>query len=105
MDLALLLAMKIRVKIIVSNTPYTNSELLKGQQLPTLAIGPTQNQSENVKFPKTAFGKRIRDFQSVWFEEFPWMHYLGDTDVVLCHTCARADERKLLSSVFLSEGF
>ena len=38
------------------------------------------------------------------------MHYLDDTDVVLCHTCAR-DKRKLLFSVrnadrcFLSEGF
>ena len=83
----------------------------KGQQLLTLAIGPAPNQPENVKFPKRAFGKRNRAFQSVWFKEFPWLHYLDDTDVVLCHTCARADEKKLLFSVrnadrcFLSEGF
>ena len=44
------------------------------------------------------------------FKEFPWLHYLDDTDVVLCHTCAPADERKLLFSVrnadrcLLSEG-
>ena len=52
-----------------------------------------------MKFPKRAFGKRNRAFQSVWFKEFPWLHYLDDTDVVLCHTCTRADERKFLFSV------
>lgn len=42
------------------------------------------------KFPKTSFGKASftqRSFQVQWFQQWPFLHYDENKDVVYCHTC------------------
>ena len=52
-----------------------------------------------------------RSFQQSWFDRWPWLHYLEESDTVLCHTCNRATtEKKLLwshnaESAFITKGF
>ena len=52
-----------------------------------------------------------RSFQSSWFSKWPWLHSVGDQDMVLCHTCARThSEGKLqwlsnADSSFVTSGF
>ena len=31
-----------------------------------------------------------RNFQSIWFEKWPWLYYVENDDIVLCITCAQA---------------
>ena len=49
------------------------------------------------KFLKRSFGKKTvvnRSFQSIWFEKWPWLHYVENDDTVLCITCAQASAQK-----------
>ena len=51
------------------------------------------------KFPKRSFGKKMvvnRSFQLIWFEKWPWLHYVENDDTVLCITCAQASAQKKL---------
>ena len=42
------------------------------------------------------FGKQKRAFNPKWFDQFKFLHYRQDSDSVICHTCAVANEKKLL---------
>lgn len=50
-------------------------------------------------------------FQTAWFKRFPWLHYCGQRNTVLCFYCAKASERSLLAlyanaeDTFLRSGF
>ena len=77
--------------------------------LPTKAHHP-----KSFKFPKRSFGKKTvvnRSFQSVWFNKYPWLHYIENDDAVLCITCAQASAQKKLQwssssdLAFISKGF
>ena len=77
--------------------------------LPTKAHHP-----KAFKFPKRSFGKKKivnRSFQLIWFEKWPWLHYVENNDTVLCFMCAQASaQRKLqwssnLDLAFISKGF
>ena len=51
------------------------------------------------KFLKRSFGKQTVDnqnFQSIWFEKWPWLHYIGNDDTVLYIMCAQASALKKL---------
>ena len=50
------------------------------------------------KFPKRVFGaakKRERSCSALIFQEFPWLTYITESDVVLCHPCMTAQRKKL----------
>ena len=57
------------------------------------------------------FGKQKRAFNPKWFDQFKFMHYREDSDSVICHTCAVANEQKLLhldtkrEDTFITIGF
>ena len=67
-------------------------------------------------YPKRKFGQtRVvsRSFQAKWYKDWPWLHYVTETDSVLCYTCATAVQQSKLSSsatcrmdeAFVSRGF
>ena len=69
------------------------------------------NQPSNFRFPKTAFGKQSRSFQSAWFRDYPWLHYDEKIDSAFCYICIKQSEKGNLKSppeldqVFISTGF
>ena len=73
------------------------------------------HQPQRYPFPKRSFGiKRVveRSFRPLWFAKWDWLHYVEDKDVVLCFTCARANNEKKLQwsantadLAFISKGF
>ncbi|XP_048583324.1 zinc finger MYM-type protein 1-like [Nematostella vectensis] len=51
-----------------------------------------------------------RNFQLQYFHDFPWLHYIPDKDVVVCHVCTKAVKLNLLDGVrqepaFTTKGF
>ena len=53
----------------------------------------TPFQPKNFKFPKKAYGKQLRFFQSSWRDLFPWIHYNEANDSVLCFICAKQNAK------------
>ena len=45
-------------------------------------------------FPKQKFGSRYCSCQSQWFQEFSFLHYDVEMDVVFCYTCVKAATQK-----------
>ena len=91
-----------------SQYPRTDTSDL-ASNLPTKAHHP-----KAFKFPKRSFGKKTvvnQSFQSIWFEKWPWLHYIENDDTVLCITCAQASAHKKLQwssnlhLAFTSKGF
>ena len=93
----------------------------------TLIIGDKPHHPLNDKFPQRVF-KRVEEdgidvpetskkvseveyrFKSSWFQRWPSLHYLEDTDSVLCYYCAKANALKLTCSqredlAFISTGY
>ena len=51
------------------------------------------------RFPTRKYGSRDRSCQHSWFNEFDFLHYDIESDVLFCHTCQRAvREGKICSS-------
>ena len=50
-------------------------------------------------------------FNPKWFDEFKFLHYGEESDAVICHTCAVADNQNLLKidtkkeRTFIDKGF
>ena len=69
------------------------------------------NQPSNFQFPKSAFGKRNRSFQSAWFRDYPWLHYDEKNDSAFCYICINQSEKgnlkfaPKLDQAFKSTGF
>lgn len=65
--------------------------------------------SSSFAFPKTAFGKQNRSFQSRWFTEFNWLDYNEVEDSVTCFICKKhlknLEMEKNKEEAFLSNGF
>ena len=81
-------------------TPHDNA---------TISIAPPF-QPVHYDFPKTKFGKQSRSCQSVWFRNFPWLHYVASGDYLLCHVFRQNAKLYLESSrnkedSFLKSGF
>uniref|UniRef100_A0A8C5M644 TTF-type domain-containing protein n=1 Tax=Leptobrachium leishanense TaxID=445787 RepID=A0A8C5M644_9ANUR len=61
--------------------------------------------------PPQCFGNRKLRFQSAWYADFPWLHYIPQLKAVLCFTCGKAETMGLLGSsrrrdsVFTALGF
>uniref|UniRef100_A0A8C5M6D5 TTF-type domain-containing protein n=1 Tax=Leptobrachium leishanense TaxID=445787 RepID=A0A8C5M6D5_9ANUR len=70
---------------------------------------PFQPSAELV--PPQCFGNRKLRFQSAWYADFPWLHYIPQLKAVLCFTCGKAETMGLLGSsrrrdsVFTAVGF
>ena len=71
----------------------------------------TPFQPKNFKFPKKAYGKQFRSFQTSWFDLFPWIHYNEENDSILCFICAKKNEKNYLlpatkkEQAFISTGY
>ena len=65
----------------------------------------------HMKFPGRKCGKETfeRSFQQSWFDKWPWLHYVKETDSVLCFICTTAVKKRLLrddtDSTFAKGGF
>ena len=63
------------------------------------------------KFPLRKMGNQKRAFNPKWFDEFKFLHYREESDSVICHTCAVADNQNLLKtdtkkeSTLIDKGF
>ena len=56
--------------------------------------------SANYKLPKRTLGHKkpvYRAFQSVWFSQWPFLHYNEANDVAYCHTCLVAFKQRNMS--------
>ena len=73
-------------------------------------------QPTSMYFPKKNYGQTkvvSRSFQSKWYKDWPWLHYIAATDSVLCYTCATAVKQKKLPTsatcrmdeAFVSRGY
>ena len=67
-------------------------------------------QPKNYAFPKKKFGMQNRSFQPTWFEQFSWLHYNEQKDLVLCFICAKQNDKGSLRTEtkeysFITEGF
>ena len=48
------------------------------------------------KFPLREMGNQKREFNPKWFDEFKFLHYREESDSVICHICAVADNQNFL---------
>ena len=76
--------------------------------------GTFTEEERETQLAMSSFGKKTvvnRSFQSVWFNKYPWLHYIENDDAVLCITCAQASAQKKLQwssssdLAFISKGF
>ena len=58
----------------------TPSDIAKGIQ-----DGPAQ--PRNHTFLSTAFGNRLRTFNPLWFDTFPWLEYSIEKNAAFCYAC------------------
>ncbi len=79
-----------------------------------MALPDQAHQPRTYKFPQRQFGKKVvsnRSFQPLWFDKWPWLHYLENQDTVLCFTCAQANQQDKIQwssnadKSFISKGF
>uniref|UniRef100_A0A8C1YNY7 Uncharacterized protein n=1 Tax=Cyprinus carpio TaxID=7962 RepID=A0A8C1YNY7_CYPCA len=52
-----------------------------------------------IKFPGRRFGGETfeRSFQCGWFDKWKWLHYIRESDSVICFICAKATDKGLLN--------
>ena len=88
------------------NSEQSQSSVAKGTSL--VAEKPCLP-SSSFSFPKTAFGKQNRSFQSRWFTEFSWLDYDEVNNSVKCFICKKhlknLEMEKNKEEAFLSTGF
>ena len=71
----------------------------------------TPNQPKNFQFPKKDYGKQSRSFQSLWFKDYPWLHYDEISDSAFCYICISQNNKGNLTSArnmektFISTGY
>ena len=56
-------------------------------------ILPVPNQPKTFKFQQRSFGQKNpvkRRFQSSWFANRTWLHYVEANDLAYCHVCMAA---------------
>ncbi|KAL0149948.1 hypothetical protein M9458_054780, partial [Cirrhinus mrigala] len=79
-----------------------------------LAEGITPHQPANFRFPGRQFGKETfsRSFNTNWFSKWRWLHYIEEGDRVVCFSCVKAVEKRLINedsvrfdSSFVKGGF
>ena len=71
----------------------------------------TPNQPSQYNFPKKRYGNQYRSVQSIWFSEYPWLHYDEKKDSLFCYICSNQYLKGNLASAknteqaFISNGF
>lgn len=70
------------------------------------SLGEEPFQPMDFSFPAWHFAneKFSRSFKAGWFSKWPWVHYLKETDKVLCFVCCSAMEKKLIGADRIREG-
>ena len=48
-----------------------------------------------LKFPKSSLSKKKHVFCSTWYQQYPWLNYVPEDDLVLCFYCATAAQLKI----------
>ena len=89
----------------------TSSTDSRKSSSPTDDVPEKPHQPKSIKFPMRDTGKQKQTFNPKWFNQCRFLHYREDSDLVICHTCALADKRKLLNIdtkkeiIFIETGF
>ena len=82
--------------------------------MPSLAGHDKPFQPKDFDFPGRRFGKETynRSVKPSWFEKWPWLHYVKESDCLVCFSCISAVEKKLirqdvvrLDNTFVKGGF
>ncbi len=101
--------------------------LIQGNMNVTAAAVPAQNSSvidlveaitphqpADFIFPGRQFGKETfsRSFNTNWFDKWRWLHYIEEGDRIVCFSCVKAVEKRLINedsvrfdSSFVKGGF
>ena len=82
--------------------------------MPSLAGHEKPFQPKDFDFPGRRFGKETynRSVKPTWFEKWPWLHYVKESDCLMCFSCVSAVEKKRirqdvvrLDNTFVKGGF
>ncbi len=74
-----------------------SSNSLEINTVSTVRIDSSPNQPvDNIPTSMILANKTIK-FQTKWYQEFTWLHYIAEKDVVFCFTCITATNRCLFS--------
>lgn len=79
---------------------YTTSSNAAIKELSSKCIDPIgkPHQPRNFSFPKKKIGQWNRSFKANWFNDFPWLHYVEESDSVICYVCAHQNKQGNLST-------
>ena len=78
---------------------------------PNTNLADKPHQPRLKKFTLREMGNQKRAFNPKWFDEFKFLYYREESDSVICHTCAVADNQNLLKTdtkkerTFIDKGF
>ena len=76
-------------------SPEKTSQLADAVQPLLSSINDRHVPHKSFQFPKRRFGNndKKRACQHSWFERFTWLHYLVETDSVICAICWIANNK------------
>lgn len=83
--------------VVVHNSTPSNAATI---ELSSKCIDPVgkPHQPHNFSFPKKKIGQWNRSFKANWFNDFPWLHYVEESDSVICYVCAHQNKKGNLST-------
>lgn len=56
---------------------------------------------KNFNFPRTTIGRRTYQFQSSWYDVYPWLEYSINKNVGMCFYCRLFDTGKLTELLYI----
>lgn len=83
--------------VVVHNSTPSNAATI---ELSSKCIDPVgkPHQPHNFSFPKKKIGQWNRSFKANWFNDFPWLHYVEESDSVISYVCAHQNKKGNLST-------
>lgn len=86
-----------RVGLSASRWMATSKVPTVGCPLESDLVAPSSSphQPQTCNFPQRVFGTKKYRFQASWFQRWPWLHYIENSDAVLCHVCTKANNLEL----------
>ena len=83
--------------VVVHNSTPSNAATI---ELSSKCTDPVRkpHQPHNFSFPKKKIGQWNRSFKANWFNDFPWLHYVEESDSVICYVCAHQNKKGNLSN-------
>ena len=79
----------------------------------TVGLNEKPNHPDTTIIPAQKTKHQNVNFQTIWFVEYPWLHYVPEMQKVVCFCCAKAERAELFSvagdrsleTTFISKGF